>query len=415
MEYDYDLIVAGAGVVGCSLACALLDSGLRVLLVNAEAKPRPPLAEAPVHPRVSAINLGCQRFLEQIGVWREIPAQRQGGFSAMEVWDAVGRGRIRFDGFALGQEFLGFVVENPSLHAALRQRLAESAVTLFDDCPVTSVTRNPIGNAACNLVTLGNGDTLTCTVLVGADGAVSTVRREAGITATSRDYQHTSLVATVSTERHHGGIARQVFLADGPLALLPLANGQCSIVWSTIPGEADWLREMSAEEFCEELGKASEYCLGGITGVGERLCFPLRNLQTESYCREGVALVGDAAHVFHPLAGLGVNLGIADALSLAAVLQAARLRGEPLGGLPVLRRYERWRRGDNSAVIHSIDAIKWLFQQQGGGWPRLRRAGMNLGNHSGPAKRWLIRQAIGLGAGQPTLEWAMKWGSRDYL
>lgn len=406
MEYDYDLIIVGAGVVGCSLACALLDSDLRVLLINAEEKPRPPAPDAPVHPRVSAINLGCQRFLDQVGVWRGIPAQRRGGFAAMEVWDAVGRGRIRFDSFALGQEFLGFVVENPSLHAALRQRLAESAITVFDDCPVTSVTRK-IGNPAGNLVMLENGDTLTCTVLVGADGAASTVRRGAGITATSRDYQHTALVATISVERHHNGIARQVFLADGPLALLPLANGQCSIVWSTTPGEAEWLREMSAEEFGEELGKASEYCLGGITGVGERLCFPLRSLQAESYCREGVALVGDAAHVFHPLAGLGVNLGIADALSLAAVLQAARLRGEPLGGLPVLRRYERWRRSDNGAVIHSVDAIKWLFQQQGS-WPRLRRAGMSLGNHSGPAKRWLIRQALGLGAGQPTMKWAMK-------
>ena len=398
MSADYDLIIVGGGMVGCSLAAALARSGNRILLLAADPGPLPPEEDTELDERVSAVNVGSCNFLRRLGVWQAVSEQRRTPFVGMRVWESGGRGHIGFDAWEIGQPGLGYILENRALHAALWERVLDAGVEVQVHREVVAIEQRGAGAVR---VQCADGTAYGATLVVGADGVESSVRRQAGIPAQETDFHHTSVVAHVTTERAHRSLARQVFLPGGPLALLPLPDGRCSVVWSAAPEEAEWLLGLSSAEFREELGRASEYCLGTVLEVGRRRGFPLRGIRAESYVSGSVVLVGDAAHVVHPLAGLGVNLGFGDAASLAELL--LRRRGGLSGSedSALLRRYERWRRGENDAVISVIRGLNWLFAQEGAAWGNLRGFGMSLFQGLAPGKRWLMRQAAGLGSGQP--------------
>jgi 2-octaprenylphenol hydroxylase len=239
--------------------------------------------------------------------------------------------------------------------------------------------------------------------VVGADGARSPVREWFGMPARLHDYHQSSLVAAVRTGRPHDDTAWQRFLPGGPLAFLPMDDGWSSIVWTMPDTEIDAVLSLEQSDFHAALGAAFDYRLGEIVESGPRESWPLRRLHAEHYVRERVALAGDAAHAIHPLAGQGVNLGLLDAAALAEVLLAARSQGRDPGSLPVLRRYERWRRGDNLIMMSAMDAFNLLFSNSQPPLRWARNLGLSMMNRANPAKDHLMRHAMGLAGDLPAL------------
>jgi len=252
-------------------------------------------------------------------------------------------------------------------------------------------------------VQLADGRTLSARLVVGADGAQSRVRQLAAIPTHGWHYDQHGVVATVRTEYSHRETAWQRFLPSGPLAFLPLHDGRCSIVWSTAPQQAARLTQLDQIEFCDELGRAFDHKLGRILECGERAVFPLRLQHTERYVAPGLALIGDAAHVVHPLAGQGVNLGVLDAAALAEVILDAHAAGKDIGDFTVLRRYERWRKGDNLMMMAVMDGFKRLFGSDWRAVQTLRSAGLSLTDRITPVKNLIIRHAMGYSGDLPRL------------
>lgn len=391
-----DVVIAGGGVVGATLACALGGAGVRVALIEAQV-PAPFLPESPLDARVLAISPGSQHLFQALGIWPQVVRKRSCPYRFMRVWDAGGSGEIHFDSTELGEPHLGIIVENSVLQAALFERLAtlETVRVVAPDALATFiVTETGVQ------ITLASSEIFSARLLVGADGAESKVRQQAGIVFAARDYGQWGIVATVSTACPHRYTAWQRFLPSGPLAFLPLSDGSSSIVWSVDQGQAQQLLAMKPEDFEAALGRAFDYCLGPVRLVSARAAFPLRGGQAESYVADRIALIGDAAHVIHPLAGLGANLGITDAAVLAAVLIESR---RDVGSLRVLRRYARARRGENLVIQRAMEGFKWLFAQQA--WPIrwVRNRGLDATSAVGPVKRQFMHQAMGLGSVQPVL------------
>lgn len=398
-ERFHDVIIAGGGVVGASLACALADAGLRVALIDA----REPATDWPVDSidqRVYAVTCASQTLFERLGVWEDMVRRGVSPYQAMEVWDAVGPGRIHFDAAELGEPWLGHIVEQRVIQAALLdgQRTRSGLERI---CP--AVLADFHVDAAGVSVRLEDGRELAAALLVGADGAGSRVRELAGIGIETHDYEQTAVVAVVATERPHAGTAWQRFLPTGPLAFLPLRDGRCSIVWSTTPVEAERLLTLPDEEFCLELGQAFDYELGAVTAVTARAGFPLRRLHAVDYVQQRLALVGDAAHVIHPLAGQGVNLGLLDAAVLAEVVADTAAAGRDIGSHANLRRYERWRRGENALMQSAMDGFKWLFASPLAPVRLLRNLGLGTVDRLTPIKSLLARHAMGRAGDLPHL------------
>jgi 2-octaprenylphenol hydroxylase len=250
-------------------------------------------------------------------------------------------------------------------------------------------------NVSQTRLTLEDGTELQARLLVGADGARSWVRQQAGISVKGWDYDQVALVTWVKPEMFHQETAWQRFLATGPLAFLPLTEGYCSIVWSTSPAHAAQLQAMDPDRFAQELQAAFENKLGAIEAVGPRAMFPLRSFETQHYILPRLALVGDAAHTIHPLAGQGVNLGLADMASLVQVLTEAQQQQRDIGSEKILRRYERWRRADNRSMLLAMDGFKRLFSTDQSLLRWVRNLGLNLTDRSLPIKRLIMHQALG--------------------
>lgn len=397
MTAEYDVIVAGAGMVGSALACALAESGVRVALLE-RWPPSPPGAETAL--RVSALSPASQRLLDRLGAWPAIVAHRISPYREMRVWNAADSPGIHFASAELGQPQLGWIVENPAIQFSLwRRAVAHDSLTLY--CPARPVALET--GKDCSTVALDDGIRLRAALVVGADGAGSRIRELAGIAVRGRDYHQRGVVATVTTERPHRETAWQRFLPGGPLAFLPLGDGRCSIVWSIGSEPAAELLALDDDSFGERLTEAMGQRLGRVTASGPRAAFPLRMQHAIDYQCSGVALIGDAAHVVHPLAGQGVNLGFADAAALAEVLLAAHHHGRPLGAPATLRRYERWRRGENRAMALALDGLERLFGSPLAPVHRLRNTGLELTDRLAPLKRQLARMAMGLGDDLPRL------------
>lgn len=390
---DWDLIVAGGGMVGASLALALARQGVRVAVIEGRAPERTwPAGE--VSARVSALSRASQRILTRLGAWEPMATLGVSPYRAMEVWEAGGSGRIRFDSADLGEPDLGHIVENRVIQRALWERL-EALESAGRYCPARladfQVTERSVR------VTLDDGAVLEAALLVGADGRDSAVRLLAGIETQGWDYDQQALVANVTHELWHEETAWQRFRPSGPLAFLPLAAGHASsIVWSTHPDQARDLLRLEPPEFRAALGDAFGHRLGRVLGTGPRACFPLCLQHAREYVRPRLALVGDAAHAVHPLAGQGVNLGFLDAACLAEVLLTAWRQGRDIGGLGVLRRYERARKGHNLAMLGAMDLFKRLFGADLAPLRWLRNGGLNLVDACPPVKQHFMAEALGL-------------------
>jgi len=394
----FDLIIVGAGMVGAALACATAEAGFRVCVLEA----RLPQTEWPPEEldlRVSALSRASQRILHNLGVWERMAQLRISPYTDMQVWDAGGNGSIHFSAADIGESDLGHIVENRVTQLALWERMSQqSNITLI--CPAR-VSRLEFG--ASPHLWLADGRTLQAGLIVGADGRDSQVRKLAGIGTQGWDYDQHAIVATIQPQLHHQFTAWQRFMPTGPLALLPILDGRCSIVWSTAPLQAQELMGLDDASFCKALSQASEQVLGDIVEVGPRGLFPLRLGHAETYIREGLALVGDAAHAIHPLAGQGVNLGFLDAATLAEVLIQARSAGRKPGAQTTLRRYERARKGANLGMLAVMDLFKRFFSNEILPLQLLRNFGLSLLDHGGPVKDQIIRRAMGLTGELPEL------------
>jgi 2-octaprenylphenol hydroxylase len=318
-------------------------------------------------------------------------AARVAPYREMQVWDAGGRGSIHFDSADLGEPDLGHIIENRVITRALAQRMAQLPnITVICPAAPARLRLRPDGSSELQLA---DGRRLAARLIVGADGAASWVREQAGIELELRHYGQRAVVATVKTERGHQDTAWQRFLPSGPLAFLPLPGGYSSIVWSTTPEQAGQLLAMTEEAFRQALAEAFEHKLGAITWAGPRAAFPLQGQHARAYVKPGLALVGDAAHTIHPLAGQGVNLGFADVACLAALLRAAPTDNP--GSLKLLRRYERARRGDNQLTLEAMGVFKHLFGSDARWLADLRNAGLDLVDRWPVAKRFFMQQAMG--------------------
>ncbi|QQS54794.1 MAG: UbiH/UbiF/VisC/COQ6 family ubiquinone biosynthesis hydroxylase [Candidatus Competibacteraceae bacterium] len=397
---DYDLIIAGGGMVGSTLACALGHADLKIALLEGVPLERiRPNEEADL--RVSAIHRASQRIFAAVDAWSGMTAWRVSPFRDMRVWDAGGFGQIHFDSATLGEPLLGWIVENRVIQYALLERARQlPAVDLL--CPAALETAWP-EDAGGWRVRLTDGREFATRLLVGADGAQSRVRELAEIDTRGWSYDQKALVANVRTAEAHQETAWQRFLPTGPLAFLPLHDGRCSIVWSTTPEQADQLLGLDEHDFARALTEAFDRRLGEIVQVGPRGAFPLRLQHAHAYVKPGLALIGDAAHVLHPLAGQGVNLGLLDAATLAEVLLDGLAAGHEVGALRVLRRYERWRKGDNLLMLGVMDGFKRLFGNPLPPVRLLRNLGLNLTDAAGPLKNRIARRAMGLEGDLPKL------------
>jgi 2-octaprenylphenol hydroxylase len=396
---QFDVVIIGAGIVGATAACALAESGATVALV--EARPlEPESAGTARDARVFAINRASQRIFEVLGVWDRIAGQEAYPFCEMEVWDAGGTGVIRFDCADIGEPCLGHMIEPRVIHAALLERLrCASAITVF--CPAR-FSKVSFGDGRVH-VSLEAGEVLTAGLVVAADGARSPLREHLGLSTRVHDYHQSGVVARVATEFPHQATARQRFLPGGPLAFLPMEEGWCSIVWTLPSAEASDILALDRDAFHAALGKAFDFRLGRIVDSGPREAWPLTRMHADHYVAERMALIGDAAHAIHPLAGQGVNLGLLDAAALMEVVTLARSQGRDPGALAVLRRYERWRRGDNLLMMSAMDGFNRLFGNEARPLRWLRNFGLSMVNGAGPAKELLMRHAAGLAGDLPAL------------
>lgn len=401
-NHDYDAVIVGGGMVGLSLAVAAARQGLAIALVEHNL----PTEESPVSghfsPRVSAISHRSQGWLESLGVWSKLPPGRACAYERMTVWDGLGQGRIDFDAMDAQATSLGHIVENRWLTQALWQVARECrSLQIHTGRSVAEWQRNESGIR----VELDDGRQLTAPVLAACDGRFSGIRKEAGFRTREWDYGQTALVTSIRHQQSHGATARQVFLETGPLALLPLTDESgtqhwTSIVWSANTERAEQLFAMSDNDFLVELNRASEGCLGTIEATDPRHRFPLSQAHATDYIQDNLALLGDAAHAIHPLAGQGVNLGFLDAEALCKEWLRARERGLSPGDRNVLRRYQRQRQAHNLAAMSAMEGFKRLFGSTHPAPVLLRNAGLNLLNRSRLAKWPLMKAAMGeLGTG----------------
>ncbi|WP_144955022.1 2-octaprenyl-3-methyl-6-methoxy-1,4-benzoquinol hydroxylase [Pseudomonas oryzihabitans] len=399
-----DLVIVGAGMVGSALALALADSGLSVVLLDrGPLTPGAVESDLPFEPRVSALSLASQRILQRLGGWDGILARRVSPYQAMHVWDGSGTGAVHFDAASVHAEVLGHIVENRVVQDALLERLAEANVLLLPEARLELLRRS--GDQW--LVQLAGDRQIRAPLVVAADGANSAVRRLAGLETREWDYLHHAIVTSVRCAESHQRTAWQRFTDDGPLAFLPLDRGGdtrwCSIVWSCTPKQGERLMAMDDAAFCQALGEAFEQRLGKVECSDTRLCIPLRQRHAKRYVEPGLALIGDAAHVIHPLAGQGVNLGFLDAAVLAEELRHAQARGESIAEQRVLERYERRRMPHNLAMMAAMEGFQRLFQDDRLPLRWLRNAALKQVDRHFEAKALFVRRALGLSGDVPEL------------
>jgi 2-octaprenylphenol hydroxylase len=399
MSERFEVIVVGGGMVGAAVACALGHGGMQVALFD-KAEPARQWPQEPIDIRVSALTRASRLMLEQLGVWPGMVRRGVSAYREMRVFDARAGGELHFDCADTEFNELGHIVENRVTVAALWDVLDTlDSVNCITPAQVSGIESEPDGVQ----LRLDDGRTFRTNLVIAADGNDSALRKMAGIGVTGWDYGQHGLVATVTTELSHRATAWQRFLDEGPLAFLPLANGQCSIVWTLHSDTAKAHLALPDAEFLKVLEQASDGLLGKMLSVGPRAAFPLRFQYADRYTADHLALVGDAAHVMHPLAGQGANAGLLDAAAIAEIILEARRGQRSLSGRRFLRRYERWRKGDNLIMMGSMDALNKAFGIQSREVAELRSTGMNWINQTGLLKNYFNRYAMGLRDDLPSL------------
>ena len=383
MNKTYDVMIVGAGVAGLTVAALLAQcrysNQLRLTIVDAAPRPVHEPADD-VALRVSAIATGSAELLDSAGAWQYVQDTRASVYESMRVWDESvvpdSSAGLQFDAAEFGVPQLGFIVENVLIQHALLAVLDKLDVTMMFNTSVES---------------------LDADLVIGADGARSFVRDEVGIETRDFPYGQTAFVTHLQPQEPHRKTAWQRFTQDGPLGMLPLADGRISIVWSLHEALAERVQAASDEDLGEILSEASDYVLGDLIVRGPRGSFPLRARHAMQYVIPGVALIGDAAHAVHPLAGQGANLSLQDAAELADVINTALSHGEHPGDRPVLRRYERARKGANATMLHFMTGLNTLFATDSALVRELRVTGMRLFKHSGPIRDHAVKVALGVG------------------
>ena len=387
----HDVAIVGAGMVGAALALALAREGFDVALVESRATPAW-RAQDEVDLRVVALASSSIAMFEHLGVWNAIRDARACAYARMHVWDALAPGRLDFDAADAGERALGYIVENRLIQHVLWQALqADSRVALH--CPA-KVALTEVDDEHRALL-LDDGSRINARLVVAADGADSALRRLLEIDTRDRDYDQRAIVAHVRTQRAHADTAWQRFVPGATIAFLPLTDGRSSIVWAVPNAEAERLLALDDAAFCNELGTAFDFRLGAVTACTARAAFPLRLRLADDYAAPRFALVGDAAHVVHPLAGQGVNLGLRDVQELCAALVETRAAKRDFASDAVLRRYERRRRSDNAIAAHGFDAIQRVFGSGSLPLATLRGLGLSAVDKIAPLKRWFARRAAG--------------------
>ncbi len=390
---NVDIAIVGGGMVGLAVACGLQGSGLRVAVIE-QHQPQPVAADSAPQLRVSAINAASEKLLSRLDVWNDIVGERASCYHGMEVWDKDSFGRIAFDDASLGYSHLGHIIENGVIHHALWKKAERCKdVTLMAPAELAQVAWGE--NEA--FLTLKDGNMLTARLVIGADGANSWLRGKADIPLTSWDYRHHALVATIRTAEPHQAVARQAFHGEGILAFLPLSDPHlCSIVWSLAPEDAAKMQQADDATFNQALNVAFDNRLGLCEVASERQVFPLTGRYARQFAAHRLALVGDAAHTIHPLAGQGVNLGFMDAAELIDEIRRLHAQGKDFGQHFYLRRYERSRKHSAALMLTGMQGFRELFAGVNPAKKLFRDIGLKLADTLPGVKPQLIRQAMGL-------------------
>jgi ubiquinone biosynthesis UbiH/UbiF/VisC/COQ6 family hydroxylase len=384
-----DIAIVGGGLVGGSLACALAGSGLRAAVIEPRASRVPPASGFDA--RVFALSRRSIRFLARIGAWAHVDAARVAPVREMQVFGDDGKARLEFNAYRSGLPELAAIVEESNLQRAMATALATlEGIEIHGGLGCESVDWEDA--RAC--LALTDGARLDARLVVAADGAESEMRSLAGIDVHRHAYGQQGVVANFSTGRPHGSVARQWFLRDGVLALLPLPGDHVSMVWSTGDDHAAELLAMAPGALAARVAQACSHCLGELQAAGIARAFPLRRMRAKSQIGPRLALVGDAAHNVHPLAGQGLNLGFADAEELARILLGRGVEND-CGSRVLLRRFERARKEDVLAMEYITDGLQGLFASRLPGVAALRNAGLNLTDRIAPLKRYLVKRALG--------------------
>jgi 2-octaprenylphenol hydroxylase len=409
MTPDFDILIVGGGMVGACAAALIAQeptlADARVALLETHPPKMPP-PDGDVDIRVSAISRASERILSHAQAWEHIPIKHRSAYSRMCVWDAASKptasSALHFSAAETTEPNLGYIIENRRLQWALFEAAPLRKKVAVLSAQLTNLEFEPDHVR----VTLADERKLRVRLVLAADGAASPSRKLAGIETAGWRYDQFAVVTHVQTEKTHAATAWQRFTEAGPVAFLPLADGRSSIVWTTSPEQSEKLVAATPEAFAHELEIASDHVLGAIKVSAPRVRFPLQLAHAREYTRPRFALLGDAAHAVHPLAGQGVNLGFMDCAALVETLAAARQEGASLDALAesrVLRRYERWRKSENLLALGLIDGINKLFSNDSTTLGALRRAGFAAIERTPLAKRFFIMRALGLAGERPRM------------
>jgi len=388
---SFDITIIGGGIVGLSLAAALAEVDVSIAIIESEVMA---LLDDKISCRVSAISYASQTILEQLSAWQLIDKKRITAYNTMLVWEKDSAGKLSFDTSLIDADELGYIVENDRIQYALLACVKKQKnVSVFCENKLKTIATSDDGA----WLTLQSGQDIMSKLVVGADGANSSLRKMMDIPLTYWDYNHHAIVATVKTQLPHQACARQIFTPSGPLAFLPLFEKNiCSIVWSVKPDQGARLIALSSGEFNKALSRAFDNQLGACEIQNKAISFPLTMRYARDFAQHRVALIGDAAHTIHPLAGQGVNLGLLDALSLAETIIENKQSEKDIGEYKNLRYFERWRKTQAMQMIAAMELLKRLFEDTHWVIKVLRHFALILTDKVQPLKKQFIQQAMGL-------------------
>ncbi len=389
-RYDCDLVIVGGGIAGATLACSLKDSGLRIIIIESQ-----PLEVAAARKQAYAVSLLSSQIYQEIGVWEQILPQIS-TFKQIRLSDADCDHIVKFELEDLGTNHLGFVAEHRAIIMVLQQLISESEnINWLCPASVVEVSYEKTG-ANVEVEAEGERQQLRTKLIVGADGARSQIRKDAGISTKGWQYWQSCVATTIKHQASRNDIAFERFWPTGPMGVLPLPGNRCQVVWTNPHSEAQSLKELPEKDFLARLEQYTGGLLGKLEMAGERFVFPVQLMQSDRYIRPRMALIGDAAHCCHPVGGQGLNLGIRDAAALAQVLQEANRRGLDIGHIGVLHNYESWRKKENLTILGFTDLLDRLFSNNLLPIVAFRRLGLWLLNNIRPLRIYALQLMTGL-------------------
>ncbi|UDG81404.1 2-octaprenylphenol hydroxylase [Candidatus Profftia lariciata] len=390
---SFDIIISGGGVLGLATVIALKETGLNIALIEENISNIQGINPNSIL-RVSTINIASECILKHLDVWQDIIALRTNSYQTMEVWDSDSFGSIMFNAEEYGYTHLGHIIENSIIQRTLWNKVKKQLNV--DIITPASIKQIKWGDNEA-LVILNNEQIITARLVIGIDGAQSWLRKHADIPLTFWEYGHKALVATIKTEQQHNNCARQIFHSNSILAFLPLKNQKlCSIVWSMNPQKEQYLRLLSDNHFNREIAVAFDMRLGLCQIVSSRQSYPLIGRYARSFAAHRLALVGDAAHTIHPLAGQGMNLGFMDVAKLTSEIKRLQRQGKDIGRYMYLRSYERSRKYNAAVMLAVMQGFRYLFEDDNCAKKVLRDTGMIIFNNIFDLKFFLVRYAMGL-------------------